>query len=161
MPCISSGMDGSAPFPPHMKLVLPCLVFSRQGTTLERAWQLTPAWVHDPGSSPFRPPEPEAMCFVAAAVLGRLAAPCRGAWACPKAWPNSGVRRIARRLGGRSAHHCCWRQRCESSWGSGDAASQHRPPCPGSNPLPGQGKGLFPRGNFTISACQCLPLGAG
>lgn len=87
--CLCPGMDVSAPFPPHMcklplELVLLCLIFSRQGTTLERAWQPTPAWDHDPELSPFRPPEPEAMCFVAATVLGRLAAPCRGARAHPK-----------------------------------------------------------------------------
>lgn len=63
----------SAPFPPHqhkrplvpsVKLVLPFLSFSSPGTTLERAWQPPPARDHDPESSPFRPPEPEAMRFV-------------------------------------------------------------------------------------------------
>lgn len=49
---------------PSFKLVLPLLSFSRPGTTLERAWQPPPARDHDPESSPFRPPEPEAMRFV-------------------------------------------------------------------------------------------------
>lgn len=84
---MSGGSPDPAPCHPHArklppKLVLLCLFCSRQGTTLEPAWQPTPAWDRDPEPSPFRPPEPEAMRFVAAAVLGRLAAPRGGAWAC-------------------------------------------------------------------------------
>lgn len=89
---VCPGSDVSAPFPPStpaqtspvpgFKLVLPCLSFSRPGTTLERARHPPPARDHDPESSPFRPPEPEAMRFVEP-LLGRLAAPCGGAGAGP------------------------------------------------------------------------------